>query len=225
MLQSRDAEHFCAELLARPCPSSLQNGVRASLVLIILFTSLAAATARADVRIDGHGFGHGAGLAQYGAFGYARDEGRDFRWILDHYYPGTSLETAPRARLRVRLKEAVALRVTAAAAARGVAAASEAAQRAHVPLRAVARRPGAGDRPEQPAHARAPDRAGAAIGRRPAAEADRRAENNVSDGRYRGALVLARNAANVVAIDDVDLEQYLYGVVPAEMPATGRPRR
>ncbi len=37
------------------------------------------------------GFGHGAGMSQYGANVMAR-EGADYRTILAHYYPGTTLE-------------------------------------------------------------------------------------------------------------------------------------
>jgi stage II sporulation protein D len=43
------------------------------------------ARAGADYVIAGHGFGHGVGLAQYGARGYALEEGRDYAWILSHY--------------------------------------------------------------------------------------------------------------------------------------------
>ncbi|MFZ5443438.1 MAG: SpoIID/LytB domain-containing protein [Myxococcota bacterium] len=43
-------------------------------------------------KIDGHGFGHGAGLCQWGARVYA-EKGWDFRKILQHYYPGTELQT------------------------------------------------------------------------------------------------------------------------------------
>lgn len=39
--------------------------------------------------IKGHGFGHGHGMSQYGAYGAAR-QGLGFRQILDFYYPGTS---------------------------------------------------------------------------------------------------------------------------------------
>src|SRR5204862_71244 len=38
-----------------------------------------------------------------------------------------------------------------------------------------------------------------------------------SDGRYRGAIVLQRAAAEVLVVDDAGLEPYLQGVVPAEM--------
>jgi stage II sporulation protein D len=38
----------------------------------------------------GRGQGHGAGLCQWGAAGMAR-EGKGYRDILRHYYPGTEL--------------------------------------------------------------------------------------------------------------------------------------
>src|SRR5439155_15834638 len=43
--------------------------------------------------ITGHGWGHGVGLSQYGAYGYAQ---HDFAYpeILAHYFPGTQLGTA-----------------------------------------------------------------------------------------------------------------------------------
>jgi peptidoglycan hydrolase-like amidase len=44
--------------------------------------------------IRGHGWGHGIGLSQYGAFGYAR-RGFTYDRILAHYYPGTQLGPAP----------------------------------------------------------------------------------------------------------------------------------
>jgi len=45
-----------------------------------------------DIRISGRGFGHGAGLCQWGAKLYA-DLGWDYRRILGHYYPGAELQT------------------------------------------------------------------------------------------------------------------------------------
>src|SRR5262249_61792714 len=40
----------------------------------------------------GHGWGHGVGMSQYGAYGYAL-HGATFQQILAHYYPGTTLAT------------------------------------------------------------------------------------------------------------------------------------
>ncbi len=43
--------------------------------------------------ITGHGYGHGHGMGQYGAEGAAR-LGKSYRQIVGFYYPGTSLTTA-----------------------------------------------------------------------------------------------------------------------------------
>ena len=42
----------------------------------------------ATITVDGHGYGHGRGLSQYGAERAAK-EGRTYRQIVDYYYPGT----------------------------------------------------------------------------------------------------------------------------------------
>jgi len=43
-------------------------------------------------RLVGRGFGHGAGLCQWGAKLMA-DAGKGYQEILLHYYPGTELQT------------------------------------------------------------------------------------------------------------------------------------
>ena len=64
-----------------------------------------AAPADAAVRhvIRGAGFGHGIGMSQYGAYGYAL-AGRDYPQILAHYYKGTHLSSAPSRPVRVLLQ-------------------------------------------------------------------------------------------------------------------------
>lgn len=47
-----------------------------------------------ELRITGHGLGHGAGLCEAGAEGMAR-AGRTYRQILAFYFPGTSLQSLP----------------------------------------------------------------------------------------------------------------------------------
>ncbi len=46
------------------------------------------------IQITGHGWGHGRGLGQYGAYGYA-SRGWSSAQILDHYYGGTTAGPAP----------------------------------------------------------------------------------------------------------------------------------
>ena len=41
---------------------------------------------------DVYGYGHGVGMSQWGAVGYASN-GWSYQQILQHYYPGTSLTT------------------------------------------------------------------------------------------------------------------------------------
>ena len=56
--------------------------------------------------IEGTGFGHGRGMSQWGAYGYAVDHGWDWNQILDHYYGGTESGTVPAdQRVRVRLTD------------------------------------------------------------------------------------------------------------------------
>lgn len=64
----------------------------------ILGTSVLKSPKIVDISTDGstfsittRGFGHGAGLSQQGALGYAANEGWSYRDILTHYYVGVSV--------------------------------------------------------------------------------------------------------------------------------------
>ena len=67
---------------------------RLGVLLTVAALALLAATssARASVNwvVKGHGFGHGVGVSQYGAYGYAL-HGKDYRFILAHYYSGSTI--------------------------------------------------------------------------------------------------------------------------------------
>jgi stage II sporulation protein D len=54
--------------------------------------------------ITGRGWGHGVGMSQYGALGYAR-HGWSYAKILDHFYPGTTRTQTNVAQVRVLLTE------------------------------------------------------------------------------------------------------------------------
>jgi len=56
--------------------------------------NFSAQEAGGEVTLIGIGQGHGVGLCQRGARGMA-ESGSDFRAILEHYYPNTSLKTLP----------------------------------------------------------------------------------------------------------------------------------
>ncbi|MDX2381420.1 MAG: SpoIID/LytB domain-containing protein [Acidimicrobiia bacterium] len=85
----------------------------AALVLLLGATLLPSITsspqagaARADlvaIVVEGTGYGHGRGLSQWGAYGWAVDEHKTWQWILGHYYFGTTIGSAGTDRARVRL--------------------------------------------------------------------------------------------------------------------------
>lgn len=67
--------------------------------LLAAFAALTLASAASNARaatlvIEGAGDGHGVGMSQEGALGYAQ-HGWSYEQILAHYYTGTSLGTAP----------------------------------------------------------------------------------------------------------------------------------
>jgi SpoIID/LytB domain protein len=58
-----------------------------------------------QVGITGHGYGHGRGMGQYGAFGYATLYSWSYTQILAHFYGGTTLATRSLGTLSVDLTD------------------------------------------------------------------------------------------------------------------------
>ena len=92
--------------------------MRMCLIAPAAVVTLAAAAAPAQgasrVIIRGAGFGHGVGMSQYGAYGFAK-RGRDHAFILAHYYSGTQLgKLDGPSEVRVLLRSAGADRRSAA---------------------------------------------------------------------------------------------------------------
>src|SRR5918912_1156183 len=52
--------------------------------------------------VNGHGWGHGVGMSQYGALGFAQ-HGWPYKQIVGHFFPGTTIGPAPVAKVRVLL--------------------------------------------------------------------------------------------------------------------------
>src|SRR3954462_16038175 len=74
-----------------------------TIVLATLLLAAPTAGANTTFTIRGAGFGHGVGMSQYGAMGYA-SHGWTAAQILAHYYTGTALGTTdPNHVIRVQL--------------------------------------------------------------------------------------------------------------------------
>src|SRR4051812_30364661 len=90
--------------------------MRRLVLLVALLLPAPAAAATREFTVAGFGWGHGVGMSQYGAEGYAL-HGWSARQILAHYYPGTTLVREAPQDVRVLLAEDRA-RVTVGSRAR-----------------------------------------------------------------------------------------------------------
>jgi len=157
--------------------------------------------------VSGRGWGHGVGMSQYGALALAND-GAGYEEILTHYYTGVTLGAAPVARVRVLVVEAKpALTVSSTAAFRVRDAFGKTTQ---LPAGSVRL-----DRKLEVTVNGQPQALAGPLVFLPGAGAPLA----VDGVAYRGQVSVAVTAGKLDAVNDVGLEQYLYGVVPREMPA------
>jgi stage II sporulation protein D len=68
------------------------------LALAALLAVAPSASAAVSWVVHGRGFGHGVGMSAYGAYGYAK-HGKGYRFILGHYYRGTTIGTVEKAQV------------------------------------------------------------------------------------------------------------------------------
>ena len=192
--------------------------MRRCLILLAAVALLAPATpahGASRVIVRGAGFGHGVGMSQYGAYGFAK-RGYDHPAILAHYYSGTQLgRLSGPSEVRVLLRRAPRIRFSGAT---GVAGGRRLASR-----RTYTATPGLGGAVTlRSASGRslgtyaAPLRVSGSSG---GVLLRGRAQNGRNDGRYRGALELRGGGLGVSAINAVSLEDYVRGVVAGEVPA------
>ena len=191
------------------------------LVSVLLLVAGSAAHARSSAQpvpqgaatfvVTGHGWGHGVGLSQWGAYGYAQ-KGFDWEKIVLHYFPGTEIGAAPVSRVRVLLTSGVKTLTVNSTVDFKVRDGS-----------GVVHTLSAGAYPLTPALKLRVDgqpKATALPG--PLLFQPGNAALALKH-RYRGSIQVDVNAGKLRAINMVGLEQYLYGVVPSEMPYTWAP--
>ena len=154
----------------------------------------------------GHGWGHGVGLAQYGAYGYAL-HGWTYDQIVAHYYPGTSLGQAPLKRVRVLLTGGTKRVVISSTSPFTVRDASGKVRKLSAGRQAL----GPGLKLKLAAAPKLKALRGPLVFS-PGADP-------LSLGRrsYRGTLRVSVSGSLRV-VNTVGLEPYLWGVVPSEMP-------
>ncbi len=188
---------------------------RTALLTALALLAAVPATADAAVRhvIRGAGFGHGIGMSQYGAYGYAL-EGAKYPGILAHYYKGTRLSTAPSRPVRVLLQPVDPyIRVRGATSVGG---------RSLKPGTMYIAKRGGGGIVVTNSRGRRVGTFGSVIkfkGSDPMRLMGP-ALNGVTSGLYRGDIEVRVDGGGVTSINELDMDSYLRGVVAGEMPST-----
>ena len=184
--------------------------------VLLLGGTVASAHGATRFTIRGAGFGHGVGMSQYGAMGYA-SHGWTYDRILAHYYSGTGLATLNEPRdVRVLLQSG--------GGSASFTGASKGGGKTLAPAKTYSARGRAGGQVEL----LGPSGRSLAVVAAPLRVTgpgpitlNGRAGNGRTNGAYRGALEFRPgelggiNAINAVGVDD-----YVKGVVPLESPAS-----
>jgi stage II sporulation protein D len=190
--------------------SDRHNRLGVLLILAALTLLAAASSAGASVSwvVRGHGFGHGVGVSQYGAYGYAL-HGKDYRFILGHYYQGTTISQVEGAQIiRVLLDISPGdIGFSGATSACGLALDPARSYEAHrsgsrVKLRSSTGKPMA----DCGTKLRAAGKGRVAI---------------TDVGTYRGVLEVVPTESDVGSLNVINalpVEQYVKGVIPNESP-------
>jgi stage II sporulation protein D len=167
-------------------------------------TALVTSPAPSVLVLRGHGWGHGLGLSQWGAYGYAK-RGWTYDRILAHYYSGTTLGPAKVTSVRVLLAEGKKARLDSVVAWSVTDAANQKVALAPgtLVLKPKLVVPGKQLTPPLTFTSNQP--------------------LVVAGKPYRGKIRVLSNGKTLQVIDVVGLEAYLKGVVPAEMPSAWPP--
>jgi SpoIID/LytB domain protein len=188
-----------------------------ALVLLVLLAVAGPASALSmqyAFTIQGHGWGHGVGMSQWGAYGYAK-HGWLYKDILKHYYTGISFSSVDNAIMRVNLRSgltAVKLSCPNQYTVQGSGAAwtIPAGTTATTTWTSLGYRVVAGSL--RKTFTSAPKFA-------PTTGALRliTATDLGDDGAYRGTIRVVQSGGRLMMIDYVRLESYLRGVIPHEV--------
>ena len=161
----------------------------------------ATASAGTVFLLDGRGWGHGVGMSQWGAEGYAR-HGFDYKRILAHYYPQTHIGIAQPREVRVLLVQGQpSVRIGSSAPFMVV---DTRGRKLHLPARAVVI-----DKRFMLQHVRLKQPLRFVAGASPI---------EVDLAAYRGDVVVKAKPDGLMAINVLPLDRYLRGVVPWEAP-------
>jgi stage II sporulation protein D len=195
----------------------------ASCIAAAAALSFAASAQAATVfTLTGHGWGHGIGMSQYGALGYA-EHGWGYRVMLDHYFTGTHVGPLPGSVTeRVLLTSGPAIHFGASA---GMTLRDATGARTALKAGTYRLQPG-GTR----GHLQLVSRAGGVtkglVAPVQVSPGSQPLELNDSAGigfardHWHGSFRVVESGSSLLCVNVVGMERYLRGVVPSEMPAS-----
>jgi stage II sporulation protein D len=184
-------------------------------LLVFALSGSAFAASSSNFTIRGAGFGHGIGLSQYGAYGYAA-HGASSSGIVLHYFTGTHLGNAAGRTIRVLLQSGKGtVWVSGATRAGNHKLDSTKSYRLMRKGLAVELRTAAGKRiATMDGVVTVSSSSGSFV-------LGGRAINGLSGGRYRGTLeVRPGTFGGLVAVNALSLDDYIKGVIVGEMPTS-----
>ena len=155
--------------------------------------------------VKGRGFGHGVGLSQYGAFGFAK-HGAGYKKIVGHYYKGTKVGRAGGANVRVLVGGGGQVPFSGAKRACGERLKEKRNYRFERSGGGVALASGGGKRLAS---------CGDSGGARGGSTVTYRGK-----GDYRGELLAVASGGGLNAVNRVGIDDYVKGVVTNEMPSS-----
>jgi stage II sporulation protein D len=182
---------------------------RLAVIAVALAALLApsGAAAAATWIVRGAGWGHGVGLSAWGAYGYGK-HGFDYHQIIDHYFAHlriTKLRRAPRVRVLLDSSRSDV----------GFSRARRACGRNLSPKRSYVAGHGGSGVTLESSSGRTIARCGRTL------RADGRGPIRIEGlGRYRGMLDVVASGGGLNVVNALDVNDYVRGSVPAEVPAT-----
>ena len=188
-----------------------------ALVVLALLVAAGPAGARSsdsEFLIDGHGWGHGIGMSQWGCYGYAK-HGWAYKAILKHYYTGITFGDAANVDIRVRLRSglsAVKVSCPSTYTATGTGSPLE------IPAGATATTTYANGSYRVVAGSVHKDFSSPVTFTTSSGALRVLTATDLGDtGPYRGVVRVVRSGGSLMMINDVPLESYLRGSVPHEV--------
>src|SRR3954471_4547398 len=197
-------------------PTSMKKlALFTTLAVLALVPASASAASSSNWTVRGAGFGHGIGLSQYGAYGYAA-HGADWKSIALHYFQGARLGNVAGRTVRVLLQSGNGtVWVSGATRAGNHKLDSSKSYRLIRKGLGVELRTARGKRiaTMNGVVTVASSSGSVALGGR--------AINGLSDGRYRGVIeVRPGTFGGLMAVNALPLDDYIRGVIVGEMPTS-----